>query len=77
MMGQNEEQISRRVNKLGLPSYFELYNPDNLSQLYESIFFVQNLILLAAERHGYTELQYVMMKDVLEASSDIIYDKIN
>jgi hypothetical protein len=30
-----------------------------------------------AEKYGYTELQYVMMKDVLKASSDIIYDEMN
>jgi fructoselysine-6-P-deglycase FrlB-like protein len=74
ILGQNEEQISRRLGKLGLYlSYFELRNPDILSQLFESIFCVQNLILLLAEKYGYTDLQYVMMKDVLKASSDIIY----
>jgi hypothetical protein len=58
-------------------SYFELYNSDILTQLFESIFFIQNLILLLANKYGYTELQYVKMKDVLKASSDIIYDQVN
>jgi len=78
ILGQNEEQIRRRLNRLGLRlSYIELYNKHNFTQLFVSIFFVQNLILLLAEKYGYTELQYVMMKDVLKASSDIIYGKIN
>ncbi len=78
ILGQNEEQIRRRLNRLGLRlSYIELYNKDIFTQLFVSIFFVQNLILLLAEKYGYTELQYVMMKDVLKASSDIIYGKIN
>ena len=76
ILGQKEEQISRRLGKLGLDiSYFELYHSDMLTQLFQSIFFVQNLILLLAEKYGYTELQYVMMKDVLKASSDIIYSE--
>jgi fructoselysine-6-P-deglycase FrlB-like protein len=78
IFGQNEEQISSRLNKLGLSlSYIELYNPDVLSQLFESIFFIQNSLLLLAEKYGYTELQYVLMKDVLETSSAIIYDQVN
>jgi fructoselysine-6-P-deglycase FrlB-like protein len=78
ILGRNEEQIRRRLNRLGLRlSYIELYNKDIFTQLFVSIFFVQNLILLLAEKYGYKELQYVMMKDVLKASSDIIYDKIN
>jgi fructoselysine-6-P-deglycase FrlB-like protein len=74
ILGQNEVQLSRRLEKLGFRiSYFELYNSDILAQLFESIFFMQNLILLLAKKYGYTELEYVMMKDVLKASSDIIY----
>ena len=78
VLGQNEEQIRKRLSRLGPRlSYIELYNKDIFTQLFTSIFFVQNLILLLAEKYGYTELQFVMMKDVLSASSDIIYDKIN
>jgi fructoselysine-6-P-deglycase FrlB-like protein len=74
LLGQKEEQLSRRLEKLGFRlSYFELYNSDILTQLFESIFFIQNLILLLANKYGYTELQYVKMKDILKASSDIIY----
>jgi fructoselysine-6-P-deglycase FrlB-like protein len=76
IMGQNEEQISQRLKRLGLClTYIELYHSDMLTQLFQSIFFVQNLILLLAEKYGYTELQYVKMKDVLKASSDIIYSE--
>jgi len=77
ILGQNESQVNQRLSMLGLRhSYIELYNLDIFTQLFESIFFVQNLMLLLAQRHGVTELQYVMMKDVLQASSDIIYDRI-
>jgi fructoselysine-6-P-deglycase FrlB-like protein len=74
ILGQKEESISQKLSRLGLKlSYIELYNQDNLSQLFESIFFVQNLMLLLAEKYEYTELNYPRMKDVLKASSDIIY----
>ena len=75
ILGQKEEWMSRSLGKLGFSTlYIELYNSDILTQLFESIFFVQNLILLLAKKHGYTELQYTVMKDVLKASSDIIYE---
>jgi len=74
ILGQHEEQISRRLSGLGISiTYMELHNPNILSQLFESIFFVQKLILLLAERHGYIELQYLLKHDILNASSDIIY----
>jgi fructoselysine-6-P-deglycase FrlB-like protein len=78
ILGQNESHVNQRLNALSLRlSYMELYNQDILTQVFESIFFVQNLMLLLAQRHGFTELQYVLMKDVLKASSDIIYDQMN
>ena len=74
IFGQNEIQISEKLSKLGLRLYYtELYNQDVFAQVFETIFFIQNLILLLAEKNGYSELQYVKMKDVLQASSDIIY----
>jgi fructoselysine-6-P-deglycase FrlB-like protein len=74
LLGQKEQTVRQKLSRLGLKlSYIELYNQDILSQLFESIFFVQNLILLLAKKHGYTELHYLMMKDVLKTSSDIIY----
>ena len=74
IFGQKEEQIRRRFTRLRFPlSYIEFYNKDIFAQLFISLFFVQNLVLLLAEKHGYTELQYLMMKDVLKTSSDIIY----
>jgi glutamine---fructose-6-phosphate transaminase (isomerizing) len=78
ILGQNDDQIIRRLRRLGLRlSYIELYNKDVFTQLFVAIFFVQSLILLLAERYRYTELQYLTMKDVLEASSDIIYGQID
>src|SRR5437867_2786761 len=75
ILGQNDRRLSRKLGKLGVNiSYFELYNADILTQLFQSIFFVQNLILLLAERHGYIELQYLLNQHILKASSDIIYD---
>ena len=74
IFGQKEEHIRRRLTGLNLHvSYIEFYNNDIFARLFISLFFVQNLILLLAEKHGYTELQYLMKKDVLKASSDIIY----
>jgi fructoselysine-6-P-deglycase FrlB-like protein len=74
IMGQNEEPVSKRLKSLGLHlSYVELYRPDIFTQLFESIFFVQSLMLLMAKKYGYTRLQYVFRQDILKASSDIIY----
>jgi fructoselysine-6-P-deglycase FrlB-like protein len=76
ILGQDEKPLAQKLDGLGLKlSYIELYNKDALSQLFESIFFVQSLMLLLAEKYGYSELNYLMMKDVLKASSDIIYSK--
>jgi fructoselysine-6-P-deglycase FrlB-like protein len=75
ILGQNEKIYSSRIEGLGVrTSYIELYNSDVLSQVFQSIFLVQNLMLLLAERYGYTELQYLLKQDVLKVSSDIIYD---
>ena len=75
VLGQKEGHIYKRISKLAgrQISYFELYNEDIVSQIFESLFFVQNLILLLAKKYGYTELRYTVMKDVLKVSSDIIY----
>jgi fructoselysine-6-P-deglycase FrlB-like protein len=78
ILGQNEDHIRRRLSRLGLRlSYVELSDPDILTELFESIFFVQNLMLLLAKRQGYSEPQYLLMGDVLKVSSDIIYDQKN
>jgi len=75
ILGQNEESISQKLDRLGFKlSYMELYNQDTLSQLFESIFFVQSLMLLLAKRYGKTELHYLKSKDALKVSSQIIYD---
>jgi fructoselysine-6-P-deglycase FrlB-like protein len=74
ILGQNEKSIAHKLGKLDLKiSYIELYNQDVLSQLFETIFFVQNLMILLAERYGSTELYYRMSEDALKASSEIIY----
>jgi len=74
IFGHNEKQISDKLSRLELRlNYNEFYNQDIFAQLFESIFFIQNLILLLAEKNGYSELEYVKMKYVLGISSDIIY----
>jgi fructoselysine-6-P-deglycase FrlB-like protein len=78
IMGQKEEAVSNRLRSLGLHlSYAELYNPDIFTQLFGSIFFVQNLMFLMAKKYGYTQLQFVIKEDILKASSDIIYNNVN
>jgi fructoselysine-6-P-deglycase FrlB-like protein len=78
IMGQNEEPISKRLRRLKLHlSYVELYRPDIFTQLFESIFFVQSLMLLMAKKYGYTQLQFVLREDILKTSSDIIYNNVN
>jgi hypothetical protein len=74
ILGQNEKFLSSKLERLGLHiSYFELHNPDPLTQVFQSIFLVQNLLLLLAERYGYIELQYLLKQEILKVSSDIIY----
>lgn len=75
ILGQNEKRYSSRLERLGLlASYIELYSSDALAQVFQSIFLVQNLMLLLAGKYGYTELQYLLKEDILKVSSDIIYD---
>jgi len=75
ILGQNEKIYSSRIEGLGVrSSYIELYNSDVLSQVFQSIFLVQNLALQLAKRYGYTELQYLVKQDILRVSSDLIYD---
>lgn len=54
-------------------NFLNLRNPDLLSELFESISFLQGLMLLFCEKYEFTELKYVLMKKVLRISSDIIY----
>jgi fructoselysine-6-P-deglycase FrlB-like protein len=78
IMGQDDEPISKRLKRLKLHlTYVELYRPDIFTQLFESIFFVQNLMLLMAKKCGYSQLQYSLRQDVLNASSDLIYGNAN
>ena len=75
ILGQNEKRYSSRLERSGLlDSYIELYSSDVQSQVFQSIFLVQNLMLLLAGRYGYKELQYLLKEDILKVSSDIIYD---
>ena len=74
ILGQKEKSMAQKLGKLDLKiSYIELYNQEILSQLFESIFFVQDLMILLAERYGSTELYYRMSKHALKVSSEIIY----
>jgi fructoselysine-6-P-deglycase FrlB-like protein len=74
IMGQKDMSISKRLEGLGFHrDYFELYRSDIFAQLFESIFFVQNLMLLMANRYGKSQSQYLLKKDLLNASSEIIY----
>lgn len=76
VFGQEEELVNQKLSGLGLKvSYTEIYNEDAVSQLFESIFFVQNLMLLLMEKGDYTELNYLTMKNHLKVSSDIIYSE--
>ena len=59
ILGQKEERDKSSLENWVSPFYIELYNSDMVAQLFESIFFVQNLILLLAKKYGYTELQYI------------------
>ena len=74
IFGQNEKPISLRLEKLGLDvHYFELYNEDILARSFQSIFFLQNLILLLAKRQGLTRPRYLLNKEKLKTSSELIY----
>jgi hypothetical protein len=76
VFGQDETDIGQKLGKLDNEfNYFELKNSDVLSQLFQSIFFLQNFILLLCEKYKQKELKYVLMKKVLKISSDIIYKR--
>jgi fructoselysine-6-P-deglycase FrlB-like protein len=74
VLGQDENAVGQELGKLDNEiNYFELKNSNILSQIFESIFFSQSLILLLCERYKQNELKYVQMKRVLKISSDIVY----
>jgi fructoselysine-6-P-deglycase FrlB-like protein len=76
LLGQDENAIGQELGKLDNEfNYFELKNSDILSQIFESIFFLQSFILLLCEKYKQKELKYVQMKKVLKISSDIIYKR--
>jgi fructoselysine-6-P-deglycase FrlB-like protein len=78
IMGHKDVQVSKRLERLGLHiTYIELYRTDKFTQLFESIFFVQTLMLLTAKKYGFRELQYLLKQNILKASSDIIYSNSN
>lgn len=71
---QNEKTVSLRLEKLGMDiHYFELYNEDVLARSFQSIFFLQNMILLLAKTQGFNHAQYLLDKEKLRTSSDLIY----
>jgi fructoselysine-6-P-deglycase FrlB-like protein len=71
--GTKNTSIQELENLRNELSFFELENSDPLSELFESIFFLQGLMLLWCEKYGINELKYVLMKKVLAISSNIIY----
>ena len=74
IMGQKDVPVTKRLERLGLYiTYIELYRTDIFTQLFESIFFVQTLMLIMAKKYVYRQLQYLLKQDILKASSDIIY----
>ena len=78
ILGQNEEAISKRLKSLGPHVFYvDLYRPEIFTQLFESIFFVQNLMFLMAKKYGYNQMQLVLNEEILNASSDIIYNNVN
>ncbi len=76
ILGRTEDSTSHKLGNLKNEfNFFELKNPDLLSELFESIFFLQGFMLLLCEKYDFTELKYVLMKKILTISSDIIYRK--
>ena len=76
IFGHNEEFISKKIDNLsGQLNYFEFKNPNILSQLFQSIFFLQSFMLLLSKKYNLKELKYRHMKKVLKISSDIIYNR--
>lgn len=74
IFGDDEETIGKKIRKLNNQfHYFEFKNSNPLSQLFQSIFFLQCLMLLLSKKHHLKELKYMQMKKVLSISSDIIY----
>ena len=74
ILGQNEYDIKRTLEKLGVSlTYIECFSDNAFTQVFESIFFIQSLMLRLSSKYERNELKYVTMKDVLKASSEIIY----
>ena len=77
VLGNKDKSVVGSLEKLGTNmSYFELHDSDILVELFQSIFLIQNLMLLLAKRQGCTELHFLVRKDVLKISSGLIYDNV-
>jgi fructoselysine-6-P-deglycase FrlB-like protein len=74
ILGRTEDNTSHKLRNLkNMFNFFELKNPNIISELFEAIFFLQGIMLRLCEKQNFTELKYVLMKKVLAISSDIIY----
>jgi fructoselysine-6-P-deglycase FrlB-like protein len=77
VLGNKEKSVAGSLEKLGTNiSYFEFHESDIIAELFKSIFLLQNMMLLLAKRHGLTELQFLVSKDKLQISSELIYDRV-
>ena len=76
IFGHSEKFISKKIDILsGQLNYFEFKNPNILSQIFQSIFFLQSFMLLLSKKYNLKQLKYRQMKNVLKISSDIIYNR--
>jgi fructoselysine-6-P-deglycase FrlB-like protein len=76
IFGHNEEFICKKIDNLNSRlNYFEFKNSSILSQIFQSIFFLQSFMLLLSKKYNLKELKYRQMKNVLKISSDIIYNR--
>ena len=74
ILGRTEDNTSHKLRNLkNVFNFFELKNPNHISELFEAIFFLQGFMLRLSEKQNFTELKYVLMKKILSISSDIIY----
>jgi fructoselysine-6-P-deglycase FrlB-like protein len=73
ILGQNELEIKSTLEKLGMSITYVECASDVFAQVFESIFFIQSLMLRLSSKYERNELKYVTMKDVLKVSSEIIY----
>jgi fructoselysine-6-P-deglycase FrlB-like protein len=74
VMGNDIDHLNKRLRREGFSSVHVNLKSAGIELLFQSIFFVQLLVLRLAQRRGLADCYFLKNKKLLKMSSDLIYD---